>query len=158
MIAGGSGGGFSGGSFNGGTNQVGIAAESPGNGLVTIELCYLRGTHILTPCGEVRVERLTVGDMVVSHRGEAQPITWIGTGKVLATRGPRTPATPVIVRKGALADNVPNRDLHITKGHSLYFDGVLILVEFLVNHRSILWDDRVQELEIYHLELATHDV
>ena len=64
----------------------------------------------------------------------------------------------MIVRKGALADSVPNRDLYITKGHSLYFDGALIPVEFLVNHRSIGWDDHAQEVEIYHVELATHDV
>jgi len=152
------GGGGGGGSFNGGTDQVGVAAENSGNGLVTIELCYLRGTHILTPSGEVPVERLAFGDMVMSQRGEAHPITWIGTGKVLATRGRRSAATPVIVCKGALADNVPNRDLRVTKGHSLYFDGVLIPVEFLVNHRSILWDDRAQEVEIYHVELAAHDV
>ena len=135
------------------------AGVHSGNGLVEIDLlCYLRGTHILTPAGKVPVECLAVGDMVVSHRGETRPITWIGTGKVLATRGRRTAATPVIVRKGALADSVPNRDLYITKGHSLYFDGVLIPVEFLVNHRSIVWDDHAQEVEIYHVELATHDV
>ena len=62
------------------------------------------------------------------------------------------------MRKGALADNVPHRDLRVTKGHSLFLDGVLIPVEFLVNHRSIRWDDRAQEAEIYHNELATHDV
>jgi hypothetical protein len=135
-----------------------VAAENTGNGLVTVDLCYLRGTRILTPSGEMPVQRLTVGDMVVSQRGEAQPITWIGTGKVLATRGRRTAATPVIVRKGALADNVPNRDLRITKGHSLYIDDVLIPAEFLVNHRSILWEDRAQKVEIYHVELATHDI
>ena len=64
----------------------------------------------------------------------------------------------MIVRKGALADNVPHHDLHITKGHSLYLDGVLIPVEFLVNHRSILWDDRAQEVTVFHLELDAHDV
>jgi hypothetical protein len=48
--------------------------------------------------------------------------------------------------------------LHITKGHSLFIDGVLIPVEFLINHRSILWDDRAQEIQIYHIELETHDV
>jgi hypothetical protein len=53
---------------------------------------------------------------------------------------------------------VPHHDLHVTKGHSLHLDGVLIPVEFLVNHRSIVWDDRAQEVEIYHIELATHDV
>ena len=74
---------------------------------------------------------------------------------MLATRGRRTAATPVIVRKGALADNVPNRDLRVTKGHALYLDDVLIPVEFLVNHRSILWDDRAQEVTIYHVELES---
>jgi hypothetical protein len=77
---------------------------------------------------------------------------------VLATRGQRNAATPVIVRKSALADNVPHRDLHVTKGHSLFIDGVLIPVESLVNHRSIIWDDHAQEVEIYHIELARHDV
>jgi Hint domain len=76
----------------------------------------------------------------------------------LATRGRRSAATPVIVRKGALAHNVPHLGLHITKGHSLYLDGVLIPVEFLVNHRSILWDDRAQEVTVFHLELDAHDV
>jgi hypothetical protein len=64
----------------------------------------------------------------------------------------------VIVRKGALGPNVPHTDLHVTKGHALWFDGVLIPVEFLVNHRSILWDDRAQEVSVYHVELETHDV
>jgi hypothetical protein len=62
------------------------------------------------------------------------------------------------VRKGALADNVPHQDLRVTKGHSLFLEGVLIPVEFLVNHRSIIWDDRAQEVTVYHLELETHDV
>jgi hypothetical protein len=62
------------------------------------------------------------------------------------------------VHKGAIADNVPHRDLHVTKGHALYIDGVLIPVEFLVNHRSIVWDDRARDIAIYHIELETHDV
>ena len=59
---------------------------------------------------------------------------------------------------GALADNVPHHDLRITKAHSLYLDGVLIPVEFLVSHRSIYWDDMAQEVTLYHIELETHDV
>jgi antigen 43 len=53
---------------------------------------------------------------------------------------------------------VPNQDLRVTKAHALYIDGVLIPAEFLVNHRTILWDDRAQEVEIYHVELDSHDV
>ena len=35
---------------------------------------------------------------------------------------------------------------------------MLIPAEFLVNHRSIQWDDRAQEVTVYHLELDTHDI
>jgi hypothetical protein len=95
---------------------------------------------------------------VMTAQNGPRVVRWIGQGRVLATRGRRTAATPVIVRRGALADNVPNRDLHVTKAHGLYIHGVLIPVEFLVNHRSILWDDRAQEVAIYHVELDSHDV
>ena len=115
-------------------------------------LCFCAGTMLATPDGEVPVEDLAVGDRVLTAGGEVRPIVWIGLGRVLASRGRRTAATPVIVRKGALADNVPHRDLHVTKGHALWLDGVLIPVEFLVNHRSILWDDRAQEVALYHVE------
>ena len=134
-------------------------ATGPGiSGTDITTLCFCPGTMIRTPNGEVKVEHLSVGDTVTTLGDNTQRITWIGHGKVLATKGKRGPATSVIVRKGALADNMPNSDLHVTKGHSLYFDGVLIPVEFLVNHKSILWDDKAQEVEIYHVELPTHDV
>ena len=120
--------------------------------------CFLPGTLISTPSGQTKVERLSVGDLVRTASGQVRPIVWIGTGRALATRGRRNAATPVIVRKGALGANVPHADLRVTKGHSFYLDGVLIPVEFLVNHRSILWDDRAQEVSIYHIELETHDV
>jgi hypothetical protein len=64
----------------------------------------------------------------------------------------------VLVHKGALADNVPHRDLRVTKGHAFHLDGVLVPAEFLVNHRSIVWDDRPREIALYHLELPSHDV
>jgi hypothetical protein len=130
---------------------------APGN--VSFEAaCYLEGTRIATPEGEVAVEHLCEGVMVRTASGAIRRIAWIGFGKALARRGRRTAATPVIIRKGALGPNVPHRDLRVTKGHSLYLDGVLIPVEFLVNHRSIAWDDRAQEVFVFHVELDTHDV
>ncbi len=89
-----------------------------------------------------------MGDMVLTASGAVEPIMWIGTGRVLAV----LEAAPVIVRKGALADHVPHRDLRVTKGHSLFIDGVLIPAEFLVNYRSFLWDDTAREVDIYHVE------
>jgi hypothetical protein len=121
-------------------------------------VCFLPGTLITTPTGETEVERLSPGDTVLTSGGRARRIEWVGTGRVLATRGRRNAATPVIVRKGALGDNVPHTDLRVTKAHSFLIDGVLVPVAFIVNHRTILWDDHAQEVTIYHIELATHDV
>jgi hypothetical protein len=142
------------------TDDVFHAASDGGSGtLVTAEpLCFLAGTMIATPDGETPVERLAVGGMVVTASGAILPIVWIGTGRVLATRNRRGVATPVIVRKGALGDNVPHTDLRVTKAHALWLDGVLIPVEFVVNHRTILWDDMAQEVMLYHVELEAHDV
>ncbi len=147
-------------SFVGGINS--FVAGNDGSGHVGVHLasalCFCGGALIATPAGEVPVERLAVGDMVMTNAGHMRPIVWIGVGRVLATQGRRTAATPVIVRKGALADNVPHQDLRVTKGHSLYLDDALIPVGLLINQRSILWDDRAQEVELYHIELASHDV
>ncbi|MDR3531093.1 MAG: Hint domain-containing protein [Rhodopila sp.] len=145
---------------NGGNGVAGVAVNG-NNDLVAEGLdtaCFLPGTLIRTDRGEIAVEKLRTGDSVITLGGQQRRLCWIGQGRALATRGRRTAATPVIVRKGALSDNVPHNDLRITKGHSLYFDGMLIPVEFLVNHRSIHWDDRAQEVTVYHLELDTHDV
>jgi hypothetical protein len=138
------------------TNEF-VVTNMAGGAEVTA-LCFCANTLIATPSGARPVQDLVAGDRVVTLGGAVRPITWVGIGSVLATRGRRSAATPVIVRKGALADNVPFQDLRVTKGHSFLLDGVLIPVEFLVNHRSILWDDRAQEVTLYHIELATHDV
>jgi hypothetical protein len=141
-----------------GAGAVTSQSDGSGGALVTSALCFCAGTRIATPAGEVLVQDLPVGDLVTTHGGAERPIAWIGTGAVLATRGKRGPATPVIIRKSAFAANVPNRDLRVTKGHSFLFDNVLIPAEFLVNHRSIEWDDRAQEVTLYHVELETHDI
>ena len=53
---------------------------------------------------------------------------------------------------------MPYRDLRLTKAHTPWLDIVLTPVEFLVNHRSVLWDSTAQDVARYHIELKTHDV
>lgn len=140
------------------TGSLLVTGDSGGTGTDISVLCFCAGTGIATPDGETLVEHLAVGDEVLTAEGTVRRVTWVGVGRVLATRGRRSAATPIIVRRGALADNVPHRDLHVTKGHGLLIDGVLIPAEFLVNHRSIMWDDRAQEVMLYHVELESHDI
>ncbi len=138
-------------------NSTAFATASP-DGTVLTTLCFLPDTLIQTPSGQVKVQELAVGEIVSTFSGGERPVVWIGNGAVLATPGRRGPATPVLVRRHAFAANVPNMDLRVTKGHAFWFDGVLIPVEFLVNHRSIVWDDRAQEVSVFHVELDGHDV
>ena len=120
------------------------------------------GTKIATPSGDVRVERLEVGglgaDRKAGRRGRRRHLDrhWTGCWPAAwpAQRGDAGHRAP----RRAGERRVPTSDLHVTKGHSLLIDGVLIPVELLINHRTILWDDRAQQVTIYHIELATHDV
>ncbi len=139
------------------TSDFTLAPDGAGGTDLTA-ICFLPGTLIRTLQGEVPVEKLEVGQFVRTWSGGKRPVTWIGTGTVLAARGRQTASASVIVRAGALADNVPSRDLRVTKGHSLWIDDVLIPVEFLVNHRSIVWNDSPGEVTIYHVELDAHDI
>jgi len=140
------------------SDGTGFATMSDGaSGTDLLIPCFCRSTRILTERGEVPVEDLAVGDRVTTVSGIMRPIVWIGVGRDLVTCR-NSLARPIIVRRGALADDVPRRDLYLTHGHALYVDGVLIPVENLVNHRSILWDRAARVVEYYHIELAGHEV
>jgi len=121
--------------------------------------CYCRGTLILTERGEVKVEDLAIGDMVVTISGEAKPIKWIGrrsyAGRFIA--GNRE-ALPIVVRAGALAPEMPVRDLWLSPGHALLIDGVLVHAEHLVNGLTILQASAVDQVEYFHLEFEAHEV
>ncbi len=67
--------------------------------------CFCAGTQILTPHGEVPVERIRAGMEVVTISGAVTPVIWIGSGRTRITDANREAATPIIVRRGALGDN-----------------------------------------------------
>ncbi len=157
------GGGGGGGSYATGTLQVAMSFGPDGysdDGSVTIDLvCFLAGTHILTPNGEVTVETLKVGDLVVTAAGEAAPLTWIGHRDVAATAsGHDDMHRPVRIRASAFAPDVPHRDLLVTPEHCVFTDGVLIPARMLVNGRSIISDDSIGAYSFFHLELAEHSI
>ncbi|MDA8252252.1 MAG: Hint domain-containing protein [Rhodospirillales bacterium] len=120
--------------------------------------CFLRGTRIATPDGEVPVECLRPGDAVRTLSGAARRLRWVGVGRSVVLPGNRDLTSPVVVRRGALAEGVPCRDLYVTRGHALLVDGVLVPAGELVNHRSIAWVEEAQQVDYYHLELDSHDV
>ncbi len=123
-----------------------------------ILLCYLRGTRIMTPSGEVPVEALRIGDPVVTHFGGVQKIKWIGRQSFAPVfiRNNRA-KRPVRIAAGALGAGTPKHDLYVSPGHSMLVGGILLLAEALVNGVSITQDWAGDEIHYYQLEFQNHD-
>ncbi|MDQ0561667.1 hypothetical protein QO004_003467 [Rhizobium mesoamericanum] len=123
--------------------------------------CFLRGTSILTDCGEKRVEDLQTGARVVLLEGETSPIKWVG--RQAFTKGGacwQEGVIPIRVARHALGNGTPHSDLYLSPGHALFLNGVLIRVKDLVNGTTIApispRDDMT--IEYYAVLLATHKV
>jgi T5SS/PEP-CTERM-associated repeat protein len=121
--------------------------------------CYLRGTHILTARGEVRVEDLREGDRLITRTGHRRKLRWIARRAYdLRFAGANPQVLPVMIRAGAIAEGVPARDLYVSACHALYLDDMLIPAGELVNGSTIRQVHDIAQLEYFHLELAHHDV
>jgi Ca2+-binding RTX toxin-like protein len=121
-------------------------------------ICFLHGTHILTPTGEVLVENLKIGDFVVTRFRGIQPIKWIGRQSYDSRFIAKNRAhIPVHLQAGALADHMPARDLYISPGHSMLVGDQLVLARSLVNGVTIRQDDCQDEIHYFQIELETHD-
>jgi hypothetical protein len=132
-------------------------ASSGGNAELAI-VCYARGTQIMTPHGEVPIERLKPGQLVVTASGETQPIVWVGRRKVDCARHPVPHlAQPVRIKAGSFGRAMPHRDLVVSPAHAIYDEGVLIPARFLINGRNVVQED-VATVEYFHIELERHDL
>jgi hypothetical protein len=122
--------------------------------------CFVAGTNILTPEGDVAVENLVIGDRVITHDGKQVEIKFIRKrsydGRFIAGNHL---ALPVTVTKNAIADNVPARDLAVSPGHGMYIDGVIVPAWRLVNDVSVTQAVAVEQVHYFHIELADgHDI
>ncbi|MFN3646214.1 MAG: Hint domain-containing protein [Gemmobacter sp.] len=100
--------------------------------------CFTPGTLIATPRGEVPVEDLKVGDRVITRDNGIQDIRWVGRRDMTAGDFAVAPhLRPVLVRKGALGNGLPERDMMVSPNHrllvandrtALYFDEHEVLV------------------------------
>lgn len=124
--------------------------------------CFLAGTRILTPQGEVEIGRLRTGDLVSTVGGAARPIKQIATWSFVHATADPVPraAWPVRIRRHAIDACTPSRDLYVTAAHAVFLDGMLVSVGSLVNGSTIAPVDPAQTgpVTFFHIELETHDV
>ncbi|MCB4769299.1 Hint domain-containing protein [Ancylobacter sp. Lp-2] len=122
-------------------------------------LCFLAGTMIATPDGEVAIETLKAGDLVLTAAGAAKPVRWLARQTVATAFADPFKVVPVLIRAGALGEGLPARDLHVSVDHALLVEGLLVQAGALVNGTSIVRrTDMPARFAYYHVELADHSL
>ena len=144
------------------------AAIGGGNGLtdtafVTIDTvpCFVSGTLIRTARGDIPVERLTTGDMVLTRDDGAQPIRWIGR-RTMPAEGKMA---PVEIARGAFGDHGKLRvsPLHRILIRNVHAELLFGDSEVLIAARDLVDGRNVQQLsggtvEYVHLLFDRHQV
>lgn len=144
-----------------GSNGGVSSGSNGGDGNGGAPNCFLRGTSVMTPTGEVHIEDLQVGDLVETMCGDAKAIKWIGR-RLYKKSGPswHDSIMPIRISRGALDLQTPHRDLYLSPNHALFVDGVLIRVKDLVNGISIApgLPADCDVIEYFNIMLDTHEV
>ncbi|WP_425050597.1 Hint domain-containing protein [Psychromarinibacter sp. S121] len=144
-------------------------ARRAGNDSMSETPCFTPGTMIATTRGAVAVEDLQLGDRVMTRDNGFQEIRWIGSRAL----GPEDMAAkphlqPVLIRKGALGNDLPSRDMYLSPNHrvlvasemtALYFEEreVLCAAKHLINNRGV-HQARQDRVTYIHFMFDRHEV
>lgn len=137
-------------------------ASSPNaTAVVTPRLCGVAtGTRLLTSEGYRAVETLSPGELlrvVLGDQAASRPITWIGRRDVILTKRQASERL-VRIRRHAIADDVPDRDVYLAQDHALYLQGRLYPIRHCVNEASILFETGWKSVGYWGVQLDGHSV
>ncbi|MBV0890726.1 Hint domain-containing protein [Paracoccus sp. Z118] len=132
--------------------------------------CFAAGTLILTQDGEVQVESLSVGHLVLTRDHGPRPVRWIGSTVVTAAALARNPKLrPIRIRAGALGAGTPASDLVVSPQHRILVRSKVAqrmfgTDEILVAARQLLLLDGIdiahdlESVEYFHILFDRHEV
>ncbi|MEL7262679.1 MAG: Hint domain-containing protein [Pseudomonadota bacterium] len=142
-----------------------IAFKNDGGGTPYGEIvCFVRGTLIRTPDGDVPVEQLKVGDRVLTHDGGAERITWAAHRMILFPQGDDR---PVWIAPHAFGSDHPYAPTGVSPRHCLFrrdaafqlmFDTteVLMAARDCVDGKTITQEQGCRAVEYHHFMFDTH--
>ncbi len=115
-----------------GANQSSFSTDNTGT------VCFATGTMILTPSGEVAIERLRPGDLVVTKDNGPEPLVWSGMRRLDARELDRLPhLRPIEIKAGAFGNHSA---LLVSPQHGLLLrhdrDEVMIRAKHLAEMRG----------------------
>lgn len=137
--------------------------------IVTVP-CFAAGTMIRTPAGDVAIETLRVGELVMTLDGGPQPVRWIGSRKLtVADLEERPNLRPIRIKAGVLGKGVPTTDLVVSPQHRILVrskiaqrlfgvDEVLVAVKQLLLIDGIDVVANQDGIEYFHFLFDNHQV
>ncbi len=149
------------------------AADGTTDGVIQAQnliLCFAGKTRIATDCGEVPVENLTPGDLVLTVDAGLQPVRWIGCTNVPSDILQNQPEQrPIIFAPGSLGPASPSRELRVSPQHRMLlcsriaermFDTneVLVPAKKLLGLPGVSVDNSAAEVTYYHILLDKHQI
>jgi hypothetical protein len=127
-------------------------------------VCFVRGTLIRTPDGDVPVESLKLGDRVMTYDDGAQLITWTSNRMVLFPQGDER---PIWVEPNSFGPDQPYQKTGFSPRHCLLqqdpqnqvifgSDAMLTATRDCVDHSDITQQDNAAPVEYFHFMFDKH--
>ena len=123
--------------------------------------CFTAGTRILTENGEVKIEDLAEGDLIVTAGNGLVPVRWIGQRTVSA----KGDFAPIFITKGALGNT---QDLMVSPAHRMVVSDARVSAlfsedEVLVSAKSLANGDTIYRkpggmVTYFHILFDEHEV
>ncbi len=114
--------------LNGAGNVIGTMTFS---NIENVIPCFTPGTLIQSLNGDVAVETLVAGDMVLTRDHGYQPLRWTGRRDLsVAELAAQTKLHPVVIRAGALGRNLPAQDMMVSPQHRMLITGPRVEMMF----------------------------
>jgi len=151
-----------------------VSVSLSGTGAMDTEhtgvVCFSAGTLIKTRHGEIPIERLKAGDLVLTLDQGYQPIRWIGHRHLTESDLRNNPQLrPIRIRAGVLGPNQPDRDLVVSPQHRIMIGSKISermfgTLEVLVPAKDLLEIDGIDVVEsmssvdYWHFFFAAHQV
>ncbi|NUB42810.1 Hint domain-containing protein [Fertoebacter nigrum] len=132
--------------------------------------CFAAGTLVATPTGPRPVERILVGDLVMTLDHGARPVRWIGKRRLSGNELAAMPALrPIRIARGALGAGRPLADLLLSPQHRVLVrsriarrmfdaDEVLVAAKQLLGMPGVTQDSGAQSVTYVHLLFDRHEL
>ncbi|MBK4216318.1 Hint domain-containing protein [Paracoccus caeni] len=133
-------------------------------------VCFATGTLIDTEHGPIPVEDLEIGMNVRTLDRGLQPIRWLGSRRLTSAElAVNEKLRPIRIRRGVLAENVPDRDLIVSPQHRILVSSpiaqrmfgareVLVAAKQLLVLDGVEIADDIGDVTYHHFLFDRHEI